>query len=85
MSGQSSPSGDAAVSSYQSGAAALFAAMAREVADLTPSPSPKGEGSMEIIVIPCPWCLSDETEMIDHDHQIYQCRNCGETFTRPPG
>lgn len=67
------------VNSYWSGAASLFSVMARE----TP-PQQVGEERV-LIVIPCPWCLSDETEMIDHDHQIYQCHKCGETFTRPPG
>lgn len=78
------------VNSYQSGAASLFAAMARETPPPTPtlsvtcpqSESAIGEGR---VVIPCPWCLSDDTEMADHDMQIYTCRQCGDRFERPPG
>ena len=34
--------------------------------------------------IPCPWCLSDDTECIDDEHEIYQCLNisCFGTFAR---
>lgn len=31
----------------------------------------------------CAWCLSDDVECIDDEHAIYQCRTCGETFSRP--
>lgn len=62
---------------YPSGAASLFAAHAREPLDL---PEPQ-----EPVVIPCTRCLSEDTEMVDHEHQIYRCRSCGETFERPPG
>lgn len=32
--------------------------------------------------VPCPWCASDDTDMVDHEHQIYQCTKCGEIFER---
>ncbi len=54
---------------YPTGAASLFSTMARQ------APEPE-------VVIPCPWCLSDDTEMEDHEHDIYRCLNCGETFER---
>ncbi len=62
---------------YPSGAASLFAAMAREDAGM-PAES-------QAVTITCAWCLSDDTEMVDHEHDIYQCRNCGETFIRSSG
>lgn len=66
---------------YSSGAASLFSAMARETPRLQ-----DGEGSVEIIVISCPRCLSDDLEMVDHHHQIYTCRKCRASFERPaPG
>lgn len=71
------------VSSYQSGAASLFAVMAREEPTSPPAPLLRREGSQ--IVITCQRCLSDDTEMVDHEHDIYQCRNCGETFIRASG
>lgn len=38
-----------------------------------------------LIIITCARCLSKDTEMVDHEHQIYRCRNCGEWFERPSG
>ncbi len=31
----------------------------------------------------CAWCLSEEIEVIDHEHAIYRCQRCGEIFSRP--
>jgi ribosomal protein S27E len=58
---------------YQSGAASLFAAMARGVK----------AAQANVVMIQCQKCLSDETEMVDHEHQIYRCCRCGRIFTRP--
>lgn len=69
---------------YASGAASLFAAAARNVKIVYPEP-PKSPPTFGLVIISCPWCLSDKTEMVDHDQQIYRCRNCGELFERPPG
>lgn len=80
-------SGQSSVVSYPSGAASLFSVMAR-----TPPPTPPqsesmiGEGSQPAEgqeSVTCAWCLSDDTEMVDHDQQIYRCCNCGELFERP--
>lgn len=34
------------------------------------------------VIITCPHCLSENTEMVDHEHDIYQCLDCGDTFER---
>lgn len=56
-----------------SGAASLFASMAR---------SGPEENLKLVYPVPCPWCLSDETEIVDHEHEIYECTKCGEVFER---
>lgn len=66
---------------YASGAASLFATTARGEPS-TPAPAP---AKRRLVVIPCPWCLSDDTDLIDHEHDIFKCRNCGETFIRSSG
>lgn len=58
---------------YRTGPAGLFAAMSRQ--------DPPED---ERVAITCSWCLSEDTEMIDHEHDIYRCLNCGETFVRRP-
>lgn len=67
---------------YRTGPAGLFAVMARD-----PSPSAESTPPLRMekpVIITCTWCLSDDTEMVDHEHDIYRCRNCGETFIRRP-
>ncbi len=49
------------------------------------SPAPLTKGEEMLIIITCARCLSKDTEMVDHEHQIYRCRNCGEWFERPSG
>ena len=56
-----------------SGAASLFASLARS--------APMDDQQLNYPV-PCPWCLSDETVMVDHEHDIYECTKCGEIFER---
>lgn len=67
---------------YQSSAASLFAVVAR--ADLPPDPLPKGRGSeQEEPVFTCPWCLSEDTRLVDKQMDIVVCANCERTFSRP--
>lgn len=56
-------------SSYPSGAASLFAGHARANPSLE---SP----------VTCPWCLSDNTSLVDNERGIFECDSCGEIFTR---
>ena len=63
------------INSYKTGAAGLFAAMARE--DLPEEPTPVLHEP-----VPCWRCLSDDTEILDHEHDLYRCLNCGEVFVR---
>ncbi len=60
---------------YPSGAGSLFSIIARADAS-----TPK---STEPVVITCPWCLSEDTHAIKNEYDIFECTNCGETFTRP--
>lgn len=60
------------INQYPTGAAGLFASHARQVAEV-----------VELIVVTCWRCLSDDTELVDHGQQIYRCQNCGELFERP--
>lgn len=52
--------------SYQTGAAGLFAMLARGERD----------------VVTCPHCQSTETKLVDHDQQIYECLECRKVFER---
>ena len=61
---------------YATGAAGLFAAMARSEA-LPEEPTPVLHEP-----VPCWRCLSDDTEILDHEHDLYRCLNCGEVFVR---
>jgi transcription elongation factor Elf1 len=54
---------------YPSGAASLFAGHARN------------KPALEMPVT-CPWCLSEDTSLVDNEHGIFECDNCGEVFTR---
>ena len=38
----------------------------------------------EISPVTCPQCLSEETRMVDDEHDVYECLKCGETFPRRP-
>lgn len=76
----SPPDAPAPIPPYSSGAGSLFSIIARGESSTEAPPPNSGN-----VVITCPWCLSDDTEMIDHDMQIYRCRRCGETFGRPSG
>lgn len=55
---------------YPTGAAGLFASLARQPLDEKP------------VVAPCTECGSENTVMIDHKHDIYQCSDCGEYTIR---
>jgi ribosomal protein L37AE/L43A len=33
--------------------------------------------------VPCPYCLSDVTELIDNEYGIYYCPNCETRFEHP--
>jgi len=61
---------------YPSGASSLFAIIARSEPVVTQE---------DDAPVTCPWCLSEETKVIDQEHGIYECTNCGETFGRPAG
>jgi predicted RNA-binding Zn-ribbon protein involved in translation (DUF1610 family) len=36
------------------------------------------------VKVTCAWCFSENTQVVDEEHDIYECLNCGETFTRRP-
>ncbi len=64
---------------YPSGASSLFSMIAR----LDPPGYQRAkEKKSAPAVITCPWCMSENTQAVDLEHDIYECLNCGETFTR---
>lgn len=61
---------------YRTGAASLFAALAR--GDEQPEATPPAQE----VTVTCWYCLSDHTELVDHVHDMYRCLDCGEVFVR---
>lgn len=61
---------------YSSGPASLFSAIARDISTHEPEPA-------TAVTVTCSWCLSENVVMIDHELHIYECKDCGEVFSRP--
>lgn len=63
----------------------LFSMMARGESDQQTEIKPTMKVTTLRFDVPCPWCLSDETEPVNKSMDIYECSKCGEVFARPLG
>lgn len=38
-----------------------------------------------VVIVKCGKCQSENTKLVDHEHEIYECLDCGEIFERTNG